>query len=98
MAYRIEYGPPFPKSKTKFPLRLIVLTASFFVLFLLATKIIWPTESKRLAQFLLPFRANTDFYLAIQTFVANLKSGTPIYQSLTAFCQEIISHADIPPV
>ena len=98
MAYRIEYGPPFPKRKVMFPLRLIILTASFFVLFLLAAKVIWPTESENLSQLLLPFRGSTSLRLATQTFVSDLKNGASFYQSLTAFCQEIIHHADIPPV
>ena len=88
MAYQIKYAPPFPKRKTEFPLRLI----------LLATKVFWPTGSKKLTQLLLPPQGNADLRQAAQVFFTDLKSGTPFYQSLTAFCQEIIRHANIPPV
>ena len=98
MAYQINYGPPFPKHRTGFPLRLIVLTTCFFVLFLLAVKIIRPSIGEELTRFLLPFRNNTDFHQAVKVFFTDLKNGAPFYQSLTAFCQEIINHANIPSV
>ena len=98
MAYQIKYTPPFPRRKTEFPLRMILLTVSFFLLFLLATKVFWPTGSKKLTQLLLPPQGNADLRQAAQVFFTDLKSGTPFYQSLTAFCQEIIRHANIPPV
>ena len=98
MAYQIVYGPPFPKRKDKHPLRLVVLTAGFFVLFLLGVKVFWPAGREKLIQLLLPFLGNADFRQAVQTFVSDIKSGATFYQSLTAFCQEIINHADIPPV
>lgn len=98
MAYRIEYGPPAPKSRDRLPLRLILLTAGFFALFLLLVKAIWPAGSEELTRFLLPTRDSEGFRHAAQAFFANLKSGAPFYESLTAFCQEIIAHADIPAV
>ena len=98
MAYRIEYGPPFPRSRDTLPLRLILLTAGFFVLFLLMVNAVWPAGRKELARLLLPVRAGDNFHRAVQTFFADLKAGAPFYASLTAFCQEIISHADIPAV
>lgn len=97
MAYRIEYGPPYPKSKDKLPLRLVLLTAGFFVLFLLGVKAVWPAGSEKLTQLLLPAQ-NTDFRQAAQAFFANLKGGAPFYESLTVFCQEIIAHAELPTV
>lgn len=95
MAYRIEYGPPFPRSADRLPLRLILLTAGFFVLFLLGVKAAWPAGSEKLTQLLLPAQS-TGFRQAAQTFFADLKGGAPFYESLTAFCQEIIAYADIP--
>lgn len=96
MAYRIEYGPPGPVSRDRLPLRLILLTAVFFVLFLFTVKAIWPAGSEKLAQLLLPVRNSTGFRQAAQAFFTDLQSGTPFYESLTAFCQEIIAYADIP--
>ena len=54
MAYRIEYGPPRPRRREKFPLRLLLLTCFFFVLFLAGVKIFWPEGQARLTQLLLP--------------------------------------------
>ena len=92
MAYRIEYGPPRPRRREKFPLRLLLLTCFFFVLFLAGVKIFWPEGQARLTQLLLP--AGTR--VAFRNLLDALQSGQPFYDSLTAFCREIVSYADLP--
>ena len=98
MSYRIEYGPPFPRSRDKLPIRLIGLTALFFILFLLIVKTAWPAGREKLTRLLQPVGNTQDLRLAAQAFFADLKAGAPFYDSLTAFCQEIVSHAALPPV
>lgn len=96
MFYRIEYGPPLPR-RDRLPLRLIGLTCLFFVLFLLAVKAAWPAGSEKLTQLLLPAGNSNGFREAAQAFFADLKAGAPFYQSLTAFCQEVVVHGSFPP-
>jgi len=92
MAYRIEYGPPRPRRQEKFPLRLLLLTCFFFVLFLAGVKIFWPEGQARLTQLLLPAGTRAAFLDLLDA----LRSGQPFYDSLTAFCREIVSYADLP--
>lgn len=96
MAYRIEYGPPRPRRREKFPLRLLLLTCFFFVLFLAGVKIFWPEGQARLTQLLLPARNAAGTRAAFRDLLDALRSGQPFYDSLTAFCREIVSYADLP--
>lgn len=95
MAYRIEYGPPSHHRQSKLPVRLILFTGCFFALFLLGVKIFWPAGRETLYHLLLPVR-NNSFQTAADAFLADLKGGVPFYQSLTAFCREVISYAELP--
>ena len=96
MAYRIDYGPPLPRRlKEHFPLRLVMLTCGFFAAFLLGVKALWPEGSDLLARFLLPVH-NSGSFDAVEVFLSGLRSGEPFYDSLTAFCRQVIAHADIP--
>lgn len=98
MTYRIEYGPAQPRPREKLPLRLIGLTCCFFALFLLGVKSFWPEGQEALTRLLLPARNASGFREAMQSFLAQLKAGESFYDSLTAFCREIISYADLPSV
>lgn len=98
MVYRIEYGPPHPRRREKFPLRLVGLTCGFYAMFLLGVKILYPEIPEQLTQLLLPTQNAADFREAFRLFVAQLKSGVPFYDSLTAFCQEIVSYANLSAV
>lgn len=98
MVYRIEYGPPRPRRREKFPLRLIGLTCGFFLLFLLGIRIFCPEIPEQLTRLLLPAQNEENFQSAIASFVTQLKAGVPFYDSLTAFCREIVSYADLPAV
>ena len=96
MTYRIEYGPSLPQRKLSFPLRLVGLTCLFFVLFLVGVNIFWPEGRETLIQLLLPAGHATHFIKASQGFFNSLTAGQPFYESLTAFCREIISYAELP--
>ena len=52
-------------------------------------------DSELLARFLLPVH-NSGSFDAMEVFLSDLKSGEPFYDSLTAFCRQVISYADIP--
>lgn len=96
MAYRIEYGPPSHHRQSKLPLRLILFTGCFFALFLLGVKIFWPAGRETLYALLLPSGNKGIYRDAASAFLADLKDGAPFYQSLTAFCREVISYAELP--
>lgn len=96
MAYRIEYGPSRPRRRETFPRRLVGLTCGFFLLFLLGVRIFFPEIPEHLTQLLLPARNGGNFRDAVNSFVTQLKAGAPFYDSLTAFCREVISYADLP--
>ena len=98
MIYRIEYGPPCPRRREKFPLRLVGLTCGFFLLFLMGVRIFCPEMPEQLTQLLLPAPNAGNFQDAVASFVTQLKSGVSFYDSLTAFCREIVSYADLPAV
>lgn len=96
MAYRIDYGPPLPsRLKEHFPLRLVLLTSGFFTAFLLGVKALWPEGNELLAKLLLPVHDSGSFE-AVEVFLSDLRSGESFYDSLTAFCRQVISYADIP--
>ena len=97
MAYRIEYGPPRPPARQdRLSFRLPFLTCVFFAAFLLAVKAFWPAGQEALTRLLLPLQATAEYRDAISTFVSDLREGHPFREALTAFCQQIISYADIP--
>ena len=96
MTYRIEYGPPLPRRRIPFPLRLVGLTCLFFVLFLLGVNTLWPEGRETLVRLLLPAGHATHLREAGQVFLNDLKAGQPFYESLNAFCREIISYGELP--
>ena len=49
-----------------------------------------------LTRLLLPLQATAESHDAISAFVSDLREGHPFREALTAFCQQIISYADIP--
>lgn len=96
MAYRIDYGPPILLSKDRLSLRMPLLTLAFFLVFLIGVKIAWPAGSEKLFQLLLSFRNPSGSQAAVEAFLSDLKSGQSFYDSLSAFCRQIIAYADIP--
>ena len=61
-------------------------------LFLAGVKIFWPEGQAWLTQLLLPAGTRAAF----RDLLDALQSGQPFYDSLTAFCREIVSYADLP--
>ena len=98
MAYRIEYRPPACKHKIpRFRWQTPLMTCLFFLLFVVSIKTAWPAGSQALHRILLPPGDFSESQTAIQTLISNLKDGQPIYESLTAFCKQIIAHAQLTP-
>jgi len=98
MAYRIEYHPLSNKrSIPHFHWQMPIMTCLFFLLFVVSIKTAWPAGSQALRQFLLPPDSVAESETALQALLANLKDGQPFYESLTAFCQQIIAHAQLTP-
>ena len=97
MIYRIEYDPFTPPvRRERLSLRLPLLTGLFFVLFLLTVKALWPAGQETLSRLLLPLRAAEETREAFTAFLSDLQEGQTFRDALTAFCQQIISYADIP--
>lgn len=97
MAYRIEYGPPVPPARReRLSLRLPLLTCLFFAVFLLTVKAFWPAGQEALTRLLLPLRSGAETQEAMRIFLSDLQDGRDFREALTAFCQQIISYADIP--
>ena len=98
MAYRIEYSPPASKQRiSRFRWQIPLMTCLFFLLFVVSIKTAWPAGSQALHRILLLPGNFSETKTAIQTLISNLKDGQPFYDSLTAFCKQIIAHAKLTP-
>lgn len=93
MAYRIDYGPAQPEEKSC-TLRLQVLTASFLLLFVLLVKQAWPEGTAKLQEIFLPGDAHST-QTAFQELISDLQNGEGLGDAVTAFCEEIIDHAEL---
>lgn len=98
MAYRIDYHPNASKhSVSHFRWRMPLLTCLFFMLFLAVVKTAWPAGNQLLRQLLLMPTNAAESEDALQTLLSSLKDGQPFYDSLTAFCQQVIANAQLTP-
>ena len=98
MAYRIEYSSPARKHKIPhIRWQMPLMTCLFFLLFVASIKTVWPAGSQVLHRILLLPGNIAESETAIQTLISNLKDGQSFYESLTAFCQQIIAHAQLTP-
>jgi len=92
MAYCIHYGPVKTKDgkKERRPGRLPLLLFSLTVLLVILISVsgIGPI----IRNFLLPGDAEVT-QAALQTMVQNLGDGRPLWDTVTAFCQEILENA-----
>ncbi len=88
MAYKIAYGNEFRKQKQKkHPnIRLRVLTAGFFLLFLVLSHLLWPDKLATARAVLLPEGS------AVAALVEDLQSGEGFSEAVEAFCQQVIGH------
>ena len=93
MAYEISYGPV----KTKQPKHRRNTTRSL-ILFLCAAALIIGLSvagtGARIRQWLIPGDSDVTI-AAFSTMIENLKDGLPLYESVTAFCKEIIENAKL---
>lgn len=96
MGYRIVYGEESLREKPKGMgiLRFQLLTAVFAVLFVLSVRIWWNDGAEQLRHWLLPGEP-TVTEAAFSGFVEDIQGGMKVGDAVTAFCKEIISHADV---
>lgn len=79
MAYKIVYSKDKKKRRN---FRLPLMTAAFFLAFLLCVNAFWPAGSEFIRHFLLPE--------AVQTFLEELDNGGSFGEAVTVFCQEVL--------
>ena len=94
MGYRIAYSPEdnrrYPMHKRyKIKRKWIIPVAAFLIL----TAVLF-SRVDALRRFLLPGDPDVT-QAAITTMVEDLKTGEPLYDTVTAFCREIIQNAGI---
>ena len=96
MGYRIVYDRELEKHKqNRFRRGQVgLLTAAFFVMFILSVKLFWEEGTDMLWDILLP--GNEDITRsAMDQMVAQLRSGVGLKEAVTAFCREIIAGAQL---
>lgn len=97
MAYRIEYGPPVkkPASPVLRRFRFQLLTASLLFLFVLSVRLLWPAGTAKLREVLLPAEPSWTAQAA-QDMVEQVRQGENLGDAVTAFCREVLNHAEFP--
>ena len=97
MGYRICYdGGEAPKKWAgKGRSRLPVMTAVFFLVFLLLTKLFWPAGAAELRQILIPGDPEVTAQ-ATSGLIRDLRAGEPVGVAVKTFCGEILTHAQYP--
>lgn len=97
MGYVIRYGTEEPVTKAPkiYGTRLSVMTAGFFLMFLMLAKLFWPAGSDKVREFLLPGDAEATGR-AVTVLVEDLRAGEPVGDAVKAFCGEILTHAEYP--
>lgn len=71
------------------------LIGAFFLAFILLTMAFWPAGTDKMRSMLLPGEPAVT-QQAISALVEQLQGGQGIESALTAFCQEILSDAEMP--
>lgn len=95
MGYRVEYGQAERKAPSFLKkYRLHLLTAAFFLLFVLAVKLYWPEGAAVLSSIFLPGEP-TEAQAAFAVLVEDLREGQPFSDAVTTFCREIIADAGV---
>lgn len=95
MGYRVEYGQAAPKKASFSPkYRLPLLTAAFFLVFVLAVKLWWPEGAQAISSFFLP-REPTATKAAFSALLEDLRAGEAFSDAAAAFCKEIIADAGV---
>lgn len=98
MSYRIEYGPAVPARyvRKRQPFRLQLMTALFLLLFSFAVQRFFPAGTLKLRSLLLPQTPSVT-QEALSAFMEDLRCGTALDDSFTAFCAYIIDHDERLP-
>ena len=93
MAYRIEYGPVHKQQKVseRHPLRILFLTALFFLVFILTVNLAWPKGKTVLQDFFLPENSRQAFV----ELITDLQEGETLSDSVTVFCKSILEDGNI---
>ena len=93
MAYRIEYGTVNKPQKEpgRHPLRIPLLTALFFLVFVLFVNLAWPEGKAVLQDSFLPGNSKQSF----AELITDLQEGEPLSDAVTAFCKSILEDGKI---
>ncbi len=77
------------------PKRLWVMALACFLLFLVLTNHFWPQRANNLRHLLIPGDPEVTTQ-AFETMIHSLCAGEEISEAVTAFCREILEHAQLP--
>lgn len=94
LSYRIVYGP-VPKMKRGGQgrrLRIQLMAAVFFLIFVLGVRLVWPEGSELLQSYLLPGEKGVT-EAAFSVMITDLQAGEPLGEAVTAFCRQVIAGA-----
>lgn len=94
MGYRIQYTTEGHTRtelyRTPFPLR--TLLALFLLLISISMRLLWPTGTQLLSNYLLPIDPSQT-EVAFLSMVEDLRQGESVQNALTAFCIDILDEA-----
>lgn len=96
MGYRVDYEPAnraFRGGRQQ-SLRVPMMTAVFFLLFLFCVVTFWSRGADTLLTVLFPGNVDTT-WKALEAFADNLKTGEPASSAFASFCRDIILEAGI---
>ena len=98
MGYRVEYTPSGAKhfgcrGKSR---RLPLLTAAFFLIFLLLVSAFWPRGMQVLRELLIPGDSEATL-AAWETLTGELRAGENVGNAVGSFCREIFRNAGLLP-
>ncbi|MGM9548772.1 MAG: hypothetical protein ACI3V5_02885 [Faecousia sp.] len=96
MGYRVEYAVPGKRKKQKHErnCRIQLLTAAFFLAFVLVVNGLWPRGADTLRRILLPGDSAVTM-AAWEELTRELRAGEPIGSAVDSFCREIIRDAGL---
>jgi hypothetical protein len=97
MGYRIVYGADIPvmdaNQKDRTGLR--VMTAAFFLIFVLLVRAAWPAGAGILRQKLMPGN-ETVAEMAFSEMVNDLHQGIPMGEAVKDFCRYVVENGEKP--
>lgn len=91
MGYRVDYAPAQRafRSEGRFHLRIPVLSAVFFVIFVFLVRLYWREGTDILCSALFPGNLQAAG-MALETFAQQLRMGESLGNCVEAFCREVI--------